>query len=210
MSTRTDIIDHLKELGKVTTGKGKLYKFDVSQFDKELKTSGANGFVLRAFDEENNEVAVKFYFPRDSSDYETEKDNRSRFFNEISILEVADHQNLIRCLDKGEVFDNNVPFYVMPYAKGSMKDLLDKKDNIYFKDIDFIYRFFQKLGSAIKYLHDQEVNGEKCYHRDLKPQNVLFMEEDEPLLCDLGLAHLNPKFAKFDVASAKWLRNPYY
>lgn len=208
MATRENLIKKLEEIGRVKTNNNHFYCFDKSQFNNQIK-SGANGFILRAFDVEYNEaVAIKFYFPRDSSEYEIEKDNRNRFFNEISILENAKHPNLIRCLGKGEAF--NIPFYVMPYAKGSMKDLLDEKNNFNFKDIEFSYRFFQKLGSVLKYLHDQEVNGEKCYHRDLKPQNILFMEKDEPLLCDLGLAHINPKFAKFDVASAKWLRNPYY
>ena len=208
MVTRENVITELKKIGGVKTNIDRYYHFNESQFNEETK-SGANGFILKAFDEENNEVAVKFYFPRESSEYKIEKDNRNRFFNEISILEKANHPNLIKCLGKGEIF-NNVPFYVMPYAKGSMKDLLDKESGINFKDIGFTYRFFQKLGSVIKYLHDQEVNGEKCYHRDLKPQNVLFMERDEPLLCDLGLAHINPNFAKFDVKSARWLRNPYY
>ena len=98
----------------------------------------------------------------------------------------------------------------MPYAKRSMEDLL--KENR-FKDINFTYQIFYKLGLAIQYLHKQEADGEKCYHRDLKHRNVLFMENKEnkePLLADLGLAHINPKFAVFEVNSLRELRNPYY
>ena len=214
MVTRRDVIKNLKKLGGITTEEGKYYKFEISQFDKEPK-DGANGFILKAFDEENKEVkevAVKFYFPRNpSDDYKIEKDDYKRFKNEISILKKAECQNLIQCFGKGEVpiDTKSVPFYVMPYAKGCMRDLLKEGK---FKDINFTYRFFRKLGSAIQWLHKQEVNGEKCYHRDLKPENVLFMEdkEDEPLLADLGLAHINPRFAAFEVDSARMLRNPYY
>jgi len=210
MVTREYVISGLRKLGGVTTDRGKYYNFDESQFNKEPK-SGANGFVLKAFDKENNDVAVKFYFPRNPSDYKIEKDNRNRFLNEISILEKAEHRNLIECLGKGEISvrEREVPFYVMPYAKGSMRNLLG---NGKFNDINFTHCFFQKLGSVIQYLHNQEVNGEKCYHRDLKPENVLFMggKEGEPLLADLGLAHINPKFAKFEVDSAQVFRNPYY
>lgn len=213
MVTREDIIQQLKSLGGITTEEGHYYRFETAYFNKEIK-GGANGFILMAVAEHEIEVAVKFYFPRDPSDRktETENDDYKRFINEIAILERADCEYLIKCFGKGAIdaHGGKVPFYVMPSAKGSMADILKEGK---FNNVDFTYRFFYRLGLAIQYLHRQEINGEKCYHRDLKPQNVLFMEskEDEPLLADLGLAHINPKFAKFEVDSTRlWLRNPYY
>ncbi len=207
MVSRADIIEELKSLGGVSTSEGTYYRFEHDEGPK----GGANGFVLKAVYDTNKEVAVKFYFQRDPSfsENDDDEDNLKRFMNEISILEKSECPYLVKCYGKGtiNIKGRTLPFYVMPYAKGSMKDLLDQQK---FKDINFTYPFFHKLGIAIQYLHRQEVNGEKCYHRDLKPVNILFTKEDEPLLADLGLAHINPNFAIFSVDSVRELRNPYY
>lgn len=204
MVTREHVIRELKTLGGVATVESKYYTFDVSQFEREIK-AGANGFILKASGAEN-EVAVKFYLPRSTSDYAIEEDDYKRFMNEIAILENTTFPYLVKCFGKGDVFikDRKVPYYVMPFANGSMRDLLDQGK---FNDPIFAYHFFFRLGLAIQYLHNRTI-----IHRDLKPENILFMKdkEEDPLLADLGLAHLNPNFAEFEVDSARMLRNPYY
>ncbi len=81
----------------------------------------------------------------------------------------------------------------MPFAKGSMRNLLEENK---FKNHKFAYCFFERLGSVLKYLHEQCINEDKkgVIHRDLKPENVLIDDNDMPLLADLGIAHINPKF----------------
>lgn len=115
-------------------------------------------------------------------------DNYKRFKNEIALLKKAEHPRLIRCLDDGviQAGEIKVPFYVMPLAKGSARDLFDKNR---FKNLKFAHRFFQELGLALQYLHKKG-----CFHRDLKPQNILLEDNDLPLVADLGIAHINPEF----------------
>lgn len=182
--TRKTIIAYLKNKKRVITGQAS-YLLDITNKVK----GGGNGFVMYAEKENTGQkVALKFYFPNNPK-WRLEKSNYKRFQNEISLLKKAEQPNLIKCLDDGEIKVDKVevPFYVMPFAKGSMRDILDKNQ---FKNVEFIHCFFQKLGLALQYLHE---NG--CFHRDLKPENILLNEQDLPLLADLGIAHINPEFA---------------
>jgi hypothetical protein len=80
MSSGTDIIQELTGLNGVSTAEGKAYRFEPSQFGEATK-SGANGFILKAFDVDDmsKEVAIKFYFPRDPSLSENEEDDQIAF-----------------------------------------------------------------------------------------------------------------------------------
>ncbi len=187
--SRSEAIKCLKE-NKTVNGYIGSYELLI----EEERKSGWNGFVFAAKDKDGKKVAIKFYLPEDL-DWQLKEDNRNRFLNEIALLKEGIHPNLIECVDDGSIVikKKGIPFYVMPFAKGSMRNLLEENK---FKNHKFAYCFFERLGSVLKYLHEQCINEDKkgVIHRDLKPENVLIDDNDMPLLADLGIAHINPKF----------------
>ena len=56
-------------------------------------------------------------------------------------------------------------------------------------DIDEIKRNLKKIIEAVKYIHDGNVS-----HNDIKLENMLFDDENEPVLSDFGLASVNQNY----------------
>ena len=87
---------------------------------------------------------------------------------EALYLESFKHKNIIRFTDSF-IYDNEF-YYVMQYAKGGelgayigMKNVLSENE---------AKRIFMHLYEAVKYIHSKNV-----IHRDLKPNNILFLDE---------------------------------
>ena len=120
--TRTTIILHLENEKKVRSSKTS-YLLQTTKVN-----GGGNGFVMFAKNEKTGQkVALKFYFPN-NPEWQLDEDNYKRFQNEISLLKKGEHPNLIKCFDSGKikVDKEKVPFYVMPIANGSMRDIINK------------------------------------------------------------------------------------
>lgn len=125
--TRHTVISFLKRTSALKTDR--LYRLDA----QKRWTGGGNGFVMFGRDTSNGlEVACKFYFPNNPT-WRFDKENYNRFRNEIALLKTADHPNLIKCLDDGliQIAGESVPFYVMPRAKGSMRDPINLDDALF-------------------------------------------------------------------------------
>ena len=77
-----------------------------------------------------------------------------------------------------------VPWYVMRYLPGgSVRDLKmnrDRKGQIQWDTTSFDW--LVQIASALDYLH-----GRNCFHRDVKPENILFSGEGTPYLVDFGI-----------------------
>ena len=96
------------------------------------------------------------------------------FKNEINIMSILDHPNIIKLY---EVFEDDKFFYlIIEYCDGG--ELLhrirerNEKGNPY-KEKE-IAEIFKEIISAIAYCHDNNV-----VHRDLKLENILFINKDE-------------------------------
>ncbi|KAK8807191.1 hypothetical protein WA158_003950 [Blastocystis sp. Blastoise] len=63
------------------------------------------------------------------------------------------------------------------YMKNTTKDV--RKDTTLFCDI------FKQIASAVAFIHENHV-----YHRDIKPDNILMDENDNPVLGDFGLSRV--------------------
>ncbi|KAK4432750.1 Receptor-like kinase LIP1 [Sesamum alatum] len=126
----------------------------------------ANGYGLK-----EQTVAIKVQKP----DVEQQKIEvqKLQFTNWLSKF---DHPNIIKMV--GYCFTDARTCLVLEYAvRGKLTD--------HIADLDWstTLNIIKKLGKAIQYIHSL-LGG--CLHGDIKSDNVLLMEDNEPKLCDFG------------------------
>ena len=151
----------------------KYIDFKIIQPYKILKTIGHGSFsrVFLVENIENQNLYALKVVPKNS-----EKNNF--FWEELQLLKIVNHPNIIKYIDFFE--DNQYYFYVLEYIKGETLIRKILENGSLSESISKIY--FQKIISAIKYLHE-EIN---IIHRDIKGDNIIINEENEPILLDFG------------------------
>jgi serine/threonine protein kinase len=98
--------------------------------------------------------------------------------NEIDILTRFRHPNLLHAV---EVFYESPDLHlILPYAPYSMKSYLRQHGGM---NLEKTATFAHKLLSACAFMHDN-----RFFHCDIKPDNILMMDKDTPLLADFGLS----------------------
>jgi calcium-dependent protein kinase len=128
--------------------------------------------------------------------------NLDRFKQEIAIMKILDHPNIIKLYESFE--DNRNIYLVMELSTGG--ELFDRIiDAGHFTEVQAAC-VMQHMFRAIFYMHENHI----C-HRDLKPENFLFQSKDPiektPLkVIDFGLAC---KFTQDQVLTTK-AGTPYY
>jgi tRNA A-37 threonylcarbamoyl transferase component Bud32/tetratricopeptide (TPR) repeat protein len=100
-----------------------------------------------------------------------------RFKAEAQIEAGLNHPNIISVHEVGE--DGGVYYFSMPFVQGAD---LSKKGRVSSKAAA---RYVEKIAQAVYHAHQRGV-----LHRDLKPNNVLVDEQDEPRIVDFGIAKL--------------------
>jgi len=107
---------------------------------------------------------------------------RERLEREFRALIELEHPHICRVIDTGR--HDNIPFLVMPYLSG--KNLAERylrgRVNAAPRTIEEMFDWLRPIGTAIDFMHRRHY-----VHRDLKPQNILFDEEGNPYVADLGI-----------------------
>ena len=88
-----------------------------------------------------------------------------------------------------ENYPNGNIFDYIYYRKSGLGELLSKI-------------LFQKILKGLQYCHENNV-----YHRDIKLENILLDDKYNPIICDFGLASLEP-FDYFDCGGTKEYKPP--
>lgn len=142
---------------------------------QELLGEGGAGRVYSVIDTSECIYAAKVLKAGQSSK------KRKRFKNEIDFCAHNKHKNIIRVVDYGVInYDNPAPFYIMPYYPTNLRELM--RQGI---QRDQVLVFFSQILNGIEAAHLQSV-----WHRDMKPENILYDEENDQLLvADFGIAH---------------------
>ncbi len=108
----------------------------------------------------------------------TEED-RARLRREAETMASLSHPNIIRVLDV--VDDGDSIALVMPFAEGgTLADRIKAQKGMTADDVRSIVA---PIADALAAAHRQGV-----LHRDVKPSNILFNANGEPLLADFGIA----------------------
>lgn len=102
----------------------------------------------------------------------------TRFFNEARTLAKLTHPSILPLYDFGEA--NGMPYIVMPLmTNGTLADRLKSGP----LPLPEAVRVVTAVAQALDYANRQGV-----LHRDVKPNNILFDQHDNPYLADFGIA----------------------
>jgi serine/threonine-protein kinase len=117
-------------------------------------------------------VAIKFL----KGDLQDDPDLRERFEREARVIAMLRHPNIVQVFDF-DTFENQ-PYLVMEYVPGTslgayLRELHKNNQRL---DPTQITSLLNKLASALKYAHDNDV-----IHRDIKPANVLLTSRTSPV-----------------------------
>ncbi|MDJ0840301.1 MAG: bifunctional serine/threonine-protein kinase/formylglycine-generating enzyme family protein [Acidobacteriota bacterium] len=118
------------------------------------------------------EVAVKFVKNTISS-----PDLVARFKRERQILADLRHPHIAVLYDGGTT-NTGMPYLVMEYFRGRTVEKWAAG-----RPVGQILALFNQLCDAVNYAHEKGV-----LHRDIKPQNIMVTEDDQPKLLDFGIA----------------------
>ena len=111
-----------------------------------------------------------------------------RFRNESKANASLSHPNIVRIFDVG--FGNKLQYIVMEYVEGvTLKEYIEKAKVLNWKDV--VHFTFQIL-RGLQHAHDKGI-----VHRDIKPQNIMLLEDGTVKIMDFGIARF-PKDEKIN------------
>ncbi len=151
---------------------------------KILEQIGSGGMadVFRAEDtQEERAVAVKIL----KNEFSQNAEFLRRFRNESKAIAVLSHPNIVKIFDVG--LTDDIKFIVMEYIDGiTLKDFIEQQGVLRWKDALF---FITQILRALQHAHDKGI-----VHRDIKPQNIMLLEDGTIKVMDFGIA----RFSRID------------
>ena len=157
--------------------------FTIPQMDRyhiiEQLGEGGMATVYKAHDDRlQREVAIKF-IRRGAVPPELLETVLKRFEREAMSLAKLTHPNIVPVIDYGE--HDGLPYLVMVYLQGGTLRTKTGHPILYSQAA----RWLAPIARALDYAHRRNL-----IHRDVKPGNILFTEDGEPMLTDFGIAKI--------------------
>jgi len=152
------------------------YKLDERPF-----AFGRSSLLFDARTDNRELVAVKVFRTEPTGE------NNEEFFNEIRTQSRLSHPNILRVLDYGASPDSagEGPFVVLP--KCGLGNLRQKMKGRDFFPVSLAAEILLPIARAVDHAHSKGV-----IHGDIKPENILFGDGEEPYLADFGVAKYFP------------------
>ena len=147
----------------------------------EILGKGGMGVVYKAFDSVlRRDVAIKTLL--DVSDPEA----LQLFHREYEVLAHINHPNIVEILDIGEfeVEGAERPYFIMPLLPGHSLGQLIKTASHRLT----VERAVDIISQTCRGLHAAHEKG--LIHRDIKPTNIIVLEDDSVKIIDFGMAHV--------------------
>ena len=143
---------------------------------KELVGSGGMADIYKAYDSiEEKDVAVKIL----KEEFASDDDFLRRFRNESKAITLLSHPNIVKIYDVG--FTEKIQFIVMEYIDGiTLTEYIEREGVIKWKDA---VHFTLQILRALQHAHDKGI-----VHRDVKPQNVMLLQDGTIKVMDFGIA----------------------
>ena len=140
---------------------------------------GGMAVVYKAYDNiDDRIVAIKIL----KDEYLANEEFRRRFKNESKAIAVLNHRNIVKVSDVS--FGDRLQYIVMEYIEGiSLKEYIQQKGAIDWNEALF---FSIQILRALQHAHDKGI-----VHRDVKPQNIMLLENGTIKVTDFGIARFS-------------------
>ncbi|MDL2233572.1 Stk1 family PASTA domain-containing Ser/Thr kinase [Ruminococcaceae bacterium OttesenSCG-928-L11] len=150
---------------------------------QELIGMGGMANVYKAYDIiDDRIVAVKIL----RNEFLNNAEFLRRFKNESKAIAVLSHPNIVRVYDVS--FANSIHYIVMEYIDGiTLKDYIERQGVLTWKES---VHFTLQILRALQHAHDKGI-----VHRDIKPHNIMLLQNGEIKVTDFGIA----RFARSEV-----------
>ena len=147
----------------------------------ELIGVGGMANVYRCTDTlDDREVAIKIL----KDEYLNNEEFSRRFKNESKAIAMLSHPNIVKVYDVS--FGDMIQYIVMEYIDGiTLKEYIDRQGIIEWKDV--IHLTTQVL-KALQHAHESGI-----VHRDIKPQNIMLLQDGTIKVTDFGIARFSDK-----------------
>ena len=142
----------------------------------EIIGVGGMAVVYKAYDSiEDRTVAIKIL----KDEFSSNEEFKRRFKNESKAIAVLSHPNIVKVYDVS--FGDLIQYIVMEYIEGiTLKDYIEKNSNLSWAEaVNFTIQILRGLQHA----HDKGI-----VHRDVKPQNIMVLEDNTIKVTDFGIA----------------------
>ena len=145
---------------------------------REIIGVGGMAVVYKAYDNIYDRiVAVKIL----KDEFLTNADFRRRFKNESKAIAVLSHPNIVKVYDVS--FGDRLQYIVMEYVEGiTLKEYIGQQGHLNWKETVY---FLTQILRALQHAHDKGI-----VHRDVKPQNILLLENGTIKVTDFGIARM--------------------
>ncbi len=147
----------------------------------ELIGVGGMANVYRCTDTvDDREVAIKIL----KDEYLNNEEFIRRFKNESKAIAMLSHPNIVKVYDVS--FGDMIQYIVMEYIDGiTLKEYIDQQGIIEWKDA--LHLTTQVL-KALQHAHECGI-----VHRDIKPQNIMLLQDGTIKVTDFGIARFSDK-----------------
>lgn len=149
-----------------------------------LERIGEGGMadVYRATDVvDNKTVAVKIL----KKEFAENEEFLRRFRNESKAIALLSHPNIVKIFDVG--FSDRIQFIVMEYIDGfTLNEYMQQQGQLDWRDT---VHYIVQILRALQHAHSKGI-----VHRDIKPQNIMMLQDGTIKVMDFGIA----KFARED------------
>ena len=142
----------------------------------ELIGVGGMAYVYKAFDRvEGRWVAIKIL----KEEFSDNSDFLRRFRNESKAIAVLNHPNIVKVYDVS--FGDQIQYIVMEYIDGiTLKEYIEQEGAIRWQEA---VHFTIQILMALECAHEKSI-----IHRDIKPQNIMLLEDGTIKVADFGIA----------------------